>query len=156
MHNEIKISSDFFPESIRLSLVQEIEDMGVRKREFHLSAGENVPECVISAARFASDKLGLEFNFAVLKRYRVTDLYESQAYEMHLDPDNLTSIPLVLCTLEGEADLIYISGSGAETTVRCSRNVVVLLDSALKHRVTPPSSASGERHFLFLGYDTYQ
>jgi glutamine synthetase type III len=152
---DAQVFEDFFPEAIRIALVEELESGDLRKREFYFGQNlQTVPRSLTDASAFASDRLGLRFNFAILKWYRLSDDYESQAYEVHRDPDHLTSIPLVLCTLKGQADLVYWTSSGVEARIRCRPNALVMLNSELVHRVTPPLGPEGERYLLFLGFDT--
>jgi hypothetical protein len=150
-----QVIEEFFPESIRSALIEQVETSELRKQEFRLGQTRaQVPRSIAKAAAVASARLGLEFNFAILKSYRLSDEYKSQAYLVHRDPERLASIPLVLCSLKGEADLIYWENSGIERRIRCRPNMVVLLDPKLAHQVTPPTGPEGERFLLFLGFDT--
>lgn len=148
------VLTDFFPELLLSALSDQVGKSPQRKQEFTLRDENTVPECVSEAAAYASQRLELAFNVAILKWYRVDDEYESKAYDAHRDPDNLTSIPVFLGTLKGEANLIYWTPENQEVSVRCVENTVVLLEPRLLHRVTPPLSTDGERFFLFLGLDT--
>lgn len=153
MKSDVEIRFDFFPEPVRAALVRDIDHSRERKRQFPLGAGA-VPSSLSEAAAFASTQLDLRFNVAISKWYRLSDEYESQAYEAHRDPPNLTSIPLVLCTLKGAADLVFWSETADESLVRCVENMLVLLKPTLTHRISPPLAPGGERYFLFLGFDT--
>ena len=152
MISEIEVHSAFFPEALREALVHDLDQSRERKREFVLY-DVSTPDCVKTAAAYTSSRLGLTFNLAILKRYRIADSHESGAYEAHRDPERLASIPLVLTTLRGEADLYYWSEDGEEHVVRCVKNMLILLNARLLHRVTPPLSALNERDLLFLGFD---
>lgn len=148
-----KILAEFFPTELLDRLVEDIRSSSIRRRELSFT-NDPIPECLQDAAIFASERTKHRFNMAIMKWYRVTDEYESLSYISHLDPPELRSIPLVLCTLTGEADLIYWDADGQERVIRCLPNTVVLLDSELEHKVTPPIDPEGERFFLFLGFDT--
>jgi hypothetical protein len=154
MKEPIKAYHNFFPTKILDSLIKYLRASNVRKHTFHFDESDQTPspDCIINAAKFAGEKLGLRFNTAILKWYRVGDATESQAYSEHQDPANLTSIPLVLCSLTGQADMIYKHNSSH--ILHCVPNMVAVVDPHLIHRVTPPQNADGERFFLFLGYDT--
>lgn len=154
MINDVEVRFDFFPEDLLAELVADIDVSTTRKREFSLGDPAAMPGCLERAAAFASQELGLEFNLAILKWYRLTDPDESAAYEAHRDPERLASIPLVLCTLKGEADLIVWSDTDDESEISCVDNMLVLLNPHLTHRITPPSGPGGERYLLFLGFDT--
>lgn len=148
-----KVLTEFFPVELLDQLVEDIESSGIRKREFNFT-DDDMPACVLKAANFASEQTGYQFNMAILKWYRVTDEYESLAYITHRDPPELRSIPLVLCTLKGEADLTYWDAGGQVRSIQCIPNMVILLDAELEHQVTPPTGPEGERFLLFLGFDT--
>jgi hypothetical protein len=148
-----KILTDFYPAELLDPLVKDIQASSIRRRELSLT-DDPVPECLLDAARFASEQTGYQFNMAIMKWYRAADEYESLSYVSHRDPPGLCSIPLVLCTLTGEADFIYWDTEGREQVIRCLPNMVILLDSDLEHKVTPPDGPGGERFFLFLGFDT--
>ena len=150
-----KILTDFFPTELLDSLVKDIQSSSVRRRELSLT-DDDVPDCLLKAASYASERTGYEFNMAIMKWYRVADEYESLSYISHRDPPGLRSIPLVLCTLTGEADFNYWDAEGQEHVIRCAPNMVILLDSDLEHKVSPPDGPAGERLFLFLGFDTGQ
>jgi hypothetical protein len=151
----IEVLDGFFPEEILQALIEKVESSEERKQEFRWTqAPEDAPPVIAAAAVFAAGRLDLQFNFAILKWYRASDDYQSLAYIVHRDPEELASIPLVLCTLKGEADLIYWQLNGAEERIRCRPNMVVLLDPRLEHQVTPPLGPDGERFLLFLGLDT--
>jgi hypothetical protein len=150
-----KILTEFFPAELLDRLVEDIQSSSIRRRELSLT-DDPVPGCLLDAASFASERTGYQFNMAIMKWYRVSDEYESLSYISHRDPPGLRSIPLVLCTLTGEADFIYWDAGGQERTIRCLPNMVILLDAELEHKVTPPIGPEGERFFLFLGFDTEQ
>lgn len=156
MSQDATLIYEFLPEDLRLRLVAEVESSDIRKREYWLDdlGKEDVPLAVLEAKRVAEKRLGLRFNFGILKWYRLDDKYESQAYEVHRDPPHLTSIPLVLLTVKGEADLVYWTPEGDERFVRCVPNLGVLLDGNLLHKITPPMGEERVRYLLFLGWDS--
>jgi hypothetical protein len=148
LEGDIQIRLDFFPPAMVAELVADIHRANQRKREFDLCCSA-VPTCVLDATRFASDTLRLHFNQAILKRY--THAEPSGAYEMHQDPVSLHTIPLVLATLSGSADLSVESIANSVVTIQCVPNMVVLLRPDLWHRISPPHGT--ERLFLFLGFE---
>jgi len=151
--NDVEVRFDFLPERMRRALVADIDAGGERMRRFTLADG-GTPACVSEAAAYASQQLGRAFNSAILKVYRLSDAYESGAYEAHHDPPTVRAAPLVLCTLSGEADLTFWSPAGAESRVRCIENMVVLVNPTLLHRVSPPLGPDGERRLFYLYLDT--
>ncbi len=150
-----EILAEFFPAELLDRLVKDIQSSSIRRRELSLT-NDRVPACLLDAASFASEKTGCQFNMAIMKWYRAVEEYESLSYIAHRDPPGLRSIPLVLCTLTGQADFIYWDAEGRERVIRCLPNTVILLDAELEHKVTPPIGPAGERFFLFLGFDTGQ
>jgi len=146
--SDIQIWFSFLPEVIRRSLVAEIANSRDRKQEFNLYTN-SVPTSVTDATAFASSKLRLTFNVAILKRYSVHE--PSGAYNVHTDPENLWGIPLVLCTLRGQADLFVYSEANGMTSIRCVENMLVVLRPEMQHRITPPLGT--DRHLLFLGFE---
>lgn len=97
----------------------------------------------------------LRINTSILKRY-APDV-ASAAYELHADPDEFMSAPLVLITLSGDAVLTVETAPGVLKTIPCRRGTTAILtDPTVRHSVTPPQNASGVREFLFFGYSTNQ
>lgn len=154
MSRDVEVYKEFFPDEVLRDLVEEIDNSSIRKREFLLDDTPTPPPAVLRAAAFASETLGLRFNLAILKWYRLTDPEPSGAFEKHQDPPRLRSIPLVLASLTGLAELRYDDSANTEHLIRCESNTVVVLKADLPHAVSPPLGPSGERYFFFLGFDT--
>ena len=141
----------FFPRELVGGLCAWIDQSPSRKVWFDLSSA-TCPGIISEAAMYASSCLGLIFNCALLKWYRLDDSSPSEAYEFHVDPPNLRSVSLCLVTLKGSAQLVYESTRSELVAVNCDENTAVLLQSSLSHRVTPPLGPIGERYLLFLGF----
>jgi hypothetical protein len=152
-NSDVRIISEFFPIDLLNDLISSLDSSEVRKWELDIDRADGqVGASVRRAAEYASERLGLKFNTAVLKWYRVDDEYESAAYEAHQDPPELRSIPLCLFTLRGAARLKYWGDDGVEEIINCTDNIALILRSDLRHQVSPPTGPSGERYFLFLGF----
>jgi hypothetical protein len=156
--NAVQVIPDFFPEEILRSLVMFLRESNVRKHEFALEASKSrttVPESIRAAVKFAAPFVPFRINIAILKWYRTTDDYKSEAYEPHHDPPSQATVPLFLATLTGEAEFTYWSEAGDVQRIRCRPNQVILLHQPnLLHMISPPLGPDGERFFLFLGFDT--
>ena len=146
----VAVHTDFFPPELLAGLVADVNRSNVRKRTWRLDRDE-VPAVIAAAAELAATRLELSFNFALLKWYRAPE--SSAAYDTHVDPPNLRTIPLVLCTLTGAADLEIFVPSGP-AIIRCETNTTVVLHPDLPHRVSPPVPAGSERYLLFLGFES--
>lgn len=151
----LQVLDDFLPPDLLQGILPIIRDSSTRKLTYALG-----PEAVEQAgyaelrmcSEFVEKRLGLRFNFAILKWYRKDDGYESGAYEAHKDPEELRSLPIVIVNLKGAAELeIWLSG-GEKIFHSYKDNQCILLESSLLHRVSRPSSDDGVRYILFLGF----
>lgn len=139
----------FLGSSLVSDLVVTLEATGERKIEYPIV--KDWPYPVLRAARALQERTGIATNFAILKRYRVSDEAESGAYDVHVDPPELQGPPLCLFSLSGSATFEFWAESGECVSLRCVPDLLVLLRSDLRHRVSPPDLPTGERHLLFLG-----
>lgn len=125
-----------------------LQGTGERKVEYDLTT--EVPPCVHEAHRILENKLESQFNTAILKKYSVSDVYKSQAYKSHRDPDVFSNSPLVFCSLSGRAILSVQANEIKE--IECTKGTLVVLHHNEPHWVTPPQNKNGTRYFLFLGF----
>lgn len=118
----------------------------------NIDSNTNLPKEILRAASRIRERLPeFKFNSCIMKRYSVTD--GSGAYELHRDPDEFMSQPLILITLSGLADLSIEVHPNEFGTIRCkSGTVLTLHNPTLKHKVTPPLNKEGLREILFFGY----
>lgn len=152
--NDLEARFDFLPEPLRQALIADIDASGERIREYDLDRPDTVvPACLEEAIAYASTELALEFNAAILKVYRLTDTRRSGAYDPHRDQPDGATVPIVLCSLQGQADLTIWSQTGNRSTLRCVDNMVVLFKPTLLHSVSEPLSEGGTRYLLTLYYD---
>lgn len=150
---EVKIYLDVLPDLLVGALVTEIRASGLRKREIvHRVGGFNVAAVDEAVSAIQPILPQTKFNLAILKRYRASDDPPSEAYAVHRDPPELRSIPLVICTLRGTADLTVFADSGHAVKFVCVPNMLVVLAPDLLHHVSPPTGPDGERDILFLGW----
>ena len=147
---QVRVLRDFFPLVLLHQLQEHIRGNSVRKETLDLRV-EHLPRAIQAATVFASARLHLPFNTCVAKWYRTTDPEPSGAYDWHVDPVELRYGPLVLATAYGEALLEYRTHRSIHG-IDCRTNTVVVIDSSLQHRVSPPRNSDGERLFLFLGW----
>lgn len=154
MSPDCKVIESFFPEKILLGLIGVLKESEDRKIKNWFDSDAHLPPELVPAIHHAERKLELKFNYVLLKWYRCSDPHESAAYEFHIDPKRLQSIPLVLITLSGSATLEYKDTRGKTRSVPCCENQANILKSNLLHRVSPPTSPDGERLYCLLGFDT--
>ncbi len=154
MNQDCIIIEDFYPEEIRLGLVKILKESRDRKVRNWFNSTDQLPAELASAISGAEQKLNLHFNYILLKWYRLSDDSPSEAYQFHYDPQRLQSIPLVLITLSGTATLEYKDTEGRTHSVDCNQNQANILNSHLRHRVSPPTSSNGERLYCLLAFDT--
>ena len=150
MH-DFQVLQQFFPEPVLMQLVELIDCSKHRKQIFSFADPDELPDGLRSAVQIASRQTGILYNYAILKRYSVTDTYRSAAFDRHRDPPDLTSVPLFLATLRGMAHLTVWIEDGSEVVVECSSNTVVVLRPTLEHKVSPPIGEDPMRYLLFLG-----
>lgn len=147
--------SNFFSEPILVSLLDVIRASTVRRLEYSISGDSGVrpsEPIILDAALYASNKLGLSFNHAILKWYKKSDEYKSDAYNPHIDPPEFRSIPLVLITLYGDARLTVWLSDGTQQDVLVCGNDAVVLSPHLLHQVSEPLGDDGTRYYMFLGF----
>jgi hypothetical protein len=152
--NHCIVLSNFFRRDLLNALINFMREKEKRKQEFVLDIQLDVPRPLFDAWQYSERVTSLRFNYSILKSYKSDDVYTSGAYEFHADPPQFLSIPLFLCTLEGRATLEYIDNFGSVCEIKCVDNQVNLLESHLRHRVTPPSGGAKERLFLFFGWNS--
>ena len=131
-----------------------ISSSQVRRLEFEiatLTSADPAEAAVEEAASYAASRLGLSLNFAILKWYKKSDAYRSEAYRPHIDPPEFRGIPLVLGTLYGRARLTVWLPSGEQKEVIVAGNDFVLLNPNLIHKVSEPLNEDGTRYYMFLG-----
>jgi len=152
--NDLEVRFDFLPEPLREALIADIDASGERIREYDLDQPDSaIPGCLAEVIAYASAQLGLEFNAAILKVYRLTDARRSGAYDPHRDQPAGATVPIVVCSLRGQADLTIWPESGGQSTLRCVDNMVVLFKPTLLHSVSEPLGADGARYLLTLYFD---
>ncbi len=146
----------FLPEELACALTALANTMDTRKQAWQftypLPASPDLPDAIANAARWADD-YKVPNNTAILKRYRLDDVYRSAAYDLHSDPAAYDQHRIALLTASGCADLLIKLRNGHETSIPCGERTAVFAAPGVIHAVTPPSNPSGVRDFLFLGYD---
>lgn len=136
------------------SLTEIISKSKRRRLEYNFQTLDDIYDIeppVADATAYTSEKFGLSFNFAILKWYKTTDVYLSEAYSMHVDPPEFRSIPLFLFTLYGDAELFVQTSSDVQERCEVSANDLVVLHPELPHRISEPTNADGIRYYFFLG-----
>src|SRR5262249_8584823 len=90
-----------------------------------------------------------KINTAIVKRYRAGE--PSGAYELHKDPIEFLDNPLLLFTLSGSAEMTLRSGDEEERRAVSAGDLVVITDTSILHKVSPPLTPE-PRELLFLGW----
>ncbi len=150
---DLKVYKSVFEEEELTDLCAFIKFGDQRRTEYHLSLAQVNPDKITKASKVVEALTGFQFNVAITKWYRLSDEYTSLAYDFHIDPPKFHSIPLVLITLSGSAILQYKKDKKV-IDVECQSNQVVVLNSSLEHRVSKPTNISGERLYMFFGFDS--
>lgn len=151
----IRIIENFLPKHLLDGSIELLQNSEGRKHVFDLTASSSnqygsrhIAEC----AQYASHVLNLEFNFAILKWYKLDEAHQSGAYHPHQDPPELRSIPLVILNLAGQATLDYWDADGEKKSHLYGANQCLLMAPDTVHSVSEPTTRSGTRFMLFLGY----
>lgn len=157
MNMDFKEYDNFFSKNILEKLLLFYKNLNSRKVVFNFSNEMILANSLAEAVVFARKHTQESYNCGILKSYKLNDSYVSGAYEKHIDPVRYSSIPLFLCTLQGVAKLKVWDRKDNVTELLCNSNKLVLLDSTLAHKISPPIENNKERILLFLGIDnTFQ
>lgn len=112
------------------------------------SSNKDVPEQVARALLYIPFAYG---NTIITKRYKHNE--QSGAFDVHRDPEEFASGPLVLCTLGGRALLSVIFDDRRLVEVDCVPNTVVVALNNPMHCVSDPLDEE-TRTFMFIGSDS--
>lgn len=153
MSGGYEVYNNFFPSDIVRELLVFYKGCDSRKIVFNYSDEKILADPLVKAIKFAKNETQNNYNCGIVKSYHVNEKHVSGAYNKHIDPEKYSSIPLFLCTLYGVAKLTVWDSQDTTAEIDCSENKLILLDSSLAHKISPPLGKEQERVLFFLGID---